>query len=372
MNHRHNFVHALLALSLVVVASMTVVLGQENATSALLEQLSHEQYAVREAAVEKLIAAGAKSIAPVEKLLPHENLEINLRCLSILSRIASENTDDTTRETAYLALTRIVRMEHAFLSSRAVTLLDVVRLERQSGAIKRLQQCGAIVFPEAGTLEITEDWHGTVKDLHGLMYLSDIRSVKLSGVQVTNAWLERIAQLPNLIELTVRKADITAQGITALQESTTLLSLSLYSVKVTDEIATPLKAMRQLRVLRVYNTQCTSELAGKFVETNPSLSVDVRRGGFLGIGGQPITPDPFSEANAPKGLFITMVQPESAAANAGVRVGDVLLTYGGKTMASFEELRSNVALAAPGDAVTLEIMRQGKREKLIFKLGEAE
>jgi serine protease Do len=54
---------------------------------------------------------------------------------------------------------------------------------------------------------------------------------------------------------------------------------------------------------------------------------------------------------------ITRVTENSPAAAAGIKIGDVVKTFGGKPIRSYEELGEFVARQKPGDKVKLEIMR---------------
>jgi S1-C subfamily serine protease len=67
--------------------------------------------------------------------------------------------------------------------------------------------------------------------------------------------------------------------------------------------------------------------------------------------------------DAPKGVVLVAVDPDSAAEKAGLLVGDVVLMVGGRlisnTITSLQEAVENVT---PGDTLQLKIWRGGKEE----------
>jgi serine protease Do len=75
---------------------------------------------------------------------------------------------------------------------------------------------------------------------------------------------------------------------------------------------------------------------------------------------------------APNGALVAKVEPDSAAARAGIKVGDVILKFNGETVVDAGQLSSQVGMATPGDKAALEIWRDGKTMTLSATIGSAE
>jgi Do/DeqQ family serine protease len=70
------------------------------------------------------------------------------------------------------------------------------------------------------------------------------------------------------------------------------------------------------------------------------------------------------------GALVSDVTPGSAAELAGVKRGDVILSYQGHPVSDSNSLRNEVAATTPGSTVTLEVQRDGKKSELTATLDE--
>jgi hypothetical protein len=85
--------------------------------------------------------------------------------------------------------------------------------------------------------------------------------------------------------------------------------------------------------------------------------------GYLGVGVGPIPPE-LALGKEVKGVVISSLAWHGAAIKAGLRVGDVILTINGKSVDSFETLRSITAEAPPGTTVKVKYLRAAKAAEL--------
>jgi len=84
--------------------------------------------------------------------------------------------------------------------------------------------------------------------------------------------------------------------------------------------------------------------------------------GLLGILGSEMTPELATafKLDKQRGAFVNEVLPDSAAAKAGIKAGDVLISLQDKPLSSFAELRAKVSTAGPGITVKIGLLRNGK------------
>ncbi len=93
--------------------------------------------------------------------------------------------------------------------------------------------------------------------------------------------------------------------------------------------------------------------------------------GWLGVLIQPVTPeiaDSLGLSDA-KGALVTEVLPDSPAAKAGVRQGDVVLSFEGTDINTLRDLTRVVADTAVGAKASIKLVRDGKEMKLAAEIG---
>jgi serine protease Do len=74
---------------------------------------------------------------------------------------------------------------------------------------------------------------------------------------------------------------------------------------------------------------------------------------------------------APNGALVAKIEPDSAAAQAGLKVGDVILEFDGNPIVDAGQLSARVGVAAPGDKASLKVWRDGKEMTLNATIGSA-
>jgi serine protease Do len=73
----------------------------------------------------------------------------------------------------------------------------------------------------------------------------------------------------------------------------------------------------------------------------------------------------------PNGALVAKVEPDSAAAKAGIKVGDVILKFNGAPILDAGQLSARVGVTAPGEKASLEIWRGGKTIDIDATVGDA-
>ncbi|HZG01610.1 MAG TPA: trypsin-like peptidase domain-containing protein, partial [Chitinophagales bacterium] len=96
--------------------------------------------------------------------------------------------------------------------------------------------------------------------------------------------------------------------------------------------------------------------------------------GILGVSIANITADLATEKSLAvyDGVFVDSIYPGSAAAEAGVRKGDVITAINGSRVNSVSELQEHVSRYHPGDNVTVTVLRDEKEKTFTAKLKNIE
>jgi len=74
---------------------------------------------------------------------------------------------------------------------------------------------------------------------------------------------------------------------------------------------------------------------------------------------------------SPNGALVAKVVPDGAAAEAGIKVGDVILKFNGAAIIDAGSLSQRVGMATPGEKASIEIWRNGKTIDLTATVGNA-
>jgi len=98
------------------------------------------------------------------------------------------------------------------------------------------------------------------------------------------------------------------------------------------------------------------------------------RAGYLGVMLAPMTPELRVHEGAPEeaGVLVSKVIDDSPAARAGIRVGDVISAIDGEAVATPRDLAHAIRGREDGDAVTVELWRDGAVQNLTTAVEERE
>lgn len=95
--------------------------------------------------------------------------------------------------------------------------------------------------------------------------------------------------------------------------------------------------------------------------------------GELGILGTELNSElaKAMKVDAQRGAFVSQVMPNSSAAKAGIKAGDVITTLNGKPVSSFAALRAEVGSMPVGSKVSLGLLREGKPVNVQLELQQS-
>lgn len=87
--------------------------------------------------------------------------------------------------------------------------------------------------------------------------------------------------------------------------------------------------------------------------------------GYLGVGLQPVV-----VSDHQKGLIVLSTETGGPAANAGVLIGDILVSVNGKPVADTDDVQSAMEGTRPGESVEAGLVRGGVEKGLTITVGE--
>jgi len=96
--------------------------------------------------------------------------------------------------------------------------------------------------------------------------------------------------------------------------------------------------------------------------------------GVLGVSGRSVNGEiaKAMELKISQGGFIEQVMPDSAADEAGIKAGDVVIKVNGKSIKTFNELRGKIGSIGAGKKVKLTIVRNGNEKNFTVKLKQSQ
>ena len=94
--------------------------------------------------------------------------------------------------------------------------------------------------------------------------------------------------------------------------------------------------------------------------------------GLLGVNIATVTPEIAEDYDleATSGALITLVTNNSAAENAGLEIGDVIVSVDDQPVSDAGSLRNTIGLRRPGDTVEVGVIRNGSEQRITAVLGE--
>lgn len=112
-------------------------------------------------------------------------------------------------------------------------------------------------------------------------------------------------------------------------------------------------------------------------ETAKSITARLMRGesiqrGYVGLTLQTLRPEEWEAFGQPSdfdGAYVQSVVPDGPAAQAGARVGDILVAVNGQAVANSSEATRRVGSARPNETIRLDIIRDGRRQTLNVRSG---
>lgn len=278
-----------------------------------VKDLSARDFAVREEATRKLREAGRPAIPELVKAAQAGNLEVTLRAIRILESVYTTGSMKDY-EAAEKALEELQAAEKVAVASRAKNVLASMGEVREKRAIAAIEDLGGIVKSDARQLGFMPNNGGTPDPI--------------TTVIIKKSWKGGVNGLEHLEKLRF-----------------------LQTVYLVDGVVPPAAANRLEQDLQ---------------RVRPNFRVQPRGGACLGVGGLGVD----------GGCEISIVNPGSAAAKAGLREGDLIVAFNNKRGENpgdpldFDRLVELIKERDAGDKVPVLIRRNGREQTVDVVLEE--
>lgn len=341
--------------------------GEEKPIHYWVQQLGNDHFLRREKATKELIKAGPDAIDDLVGAIQTGDLEVIERATEVITEIALARSprDDGG---AWVALSKLAEHGAGRRASRAISALDEIRDHRASQARHALAAAGisvgmdefairAISQPRM-VVQIDEKWRGDVESLQWLEWLEDVENARVKGPAVTREVIEHVVTIPDLQTLAIVDGKVDEATLAPLVEMPRIHAIEFRYVSLSDEQG-DLIASIPIRVsLNLMGTGISAEKVEAMCEALPGLQIDYRQGGFLGVTCM----DNFDVCE------INGVLPESAAEEAGLIKGDVIVRIGDAEVTRFKDLQNAINQHLPGDEVEVKFRRGDKIESVTLRL----
>lgn len=337
---------------------------------AVVAQLADPSYQQRELATRQLAAAGEAAVAPLEAAIREGDLELVERASVILQNLATlEAPGDAT--VAWDALTRLEKTGPGAASSRANAAKSIIRSARSERARARLEVAGVVVGPQELTLgsepnvwnavRFPADWSSNDEALQWLPWIYESTLAVIEGASATPQVLDAVGRMPNIREIQIRDAELSADSLRSLAKLKRIDTLELLFVRI-GKSAEDLTALAELplrRSLILTGTEFDEAAVESLREKLPGLQITFSRGGFLGVQCNPMD----------LACVIQQVVPGSAADQAQLRPRDVITKFGEHPVQRFTDLQQAVRRYTPEDKLEVRVIRDGQELVLPIQLG---
>lgn len=334
-------------------------------------QLGSDQYLRRRRASRWLIDAGTDAVPVLVSNLGTGDLESTRRGIEVLHEISLQQPP-SEESGAWAALLEIAESGVGSQASRALSAIDEIRQHRDHIARERLAAkevyVGVAEFVVRATsdqrriVQIDQDWGGDFEHLQWLRWVQGVRYARVVGEAVKPEVVEQLVRMPDLETITFLEGNVDAELLGRLAEMKQIRDLEFRYVPMGEELSDALVQLPIRSSLSLMGTGMPEDVVEEMRAARPGLQIEHRQGGFLGV----------SCANDFNICQVNSVISDSAAEQAGLIPGDVIVGIEETEVTRFKELQDAINRHLPGDEITIRYSRGGVVEETTAKLGKQE
>lgn len=335
-----------------------------NGLARLREQvalLSDPSYRVRELAQWRLTQDPSKSIVVLRSAIQSADHQSGPQMVDLLTEFALDSNVTTSllamdilRETA-----EQVTVVGRLAKNSLFAISDLQEQQAMEIMLHHEAEIGERRFSLNGTkgqnydqaLHIDDRFTGDEETLKWIPLLKSIDTVCLEGPKITRKHLEAVTKMPEIRNLKLKSLNLAPADYELLREFQSLEHLGLLYVDISDEQISLLKELPVSNTMKISGTKVTEEGFEKLRTYLDDVTFYFGAGGFLGVG-PPLT--------NPTSTYIGRIIENSAAAAAGLRVGDEILEIDAVPVASFTELRLQLGEYEANTKIKIKVRRGEK------------
>ncbi|MGB7323601.1 MAG: PDZ domain-containing protein [Rubripirellula sp.] len=328
----------------------------EGSIAYWVTQLNSDHYLRRETAAQKLTQAGPKAIPDLVLVMQSGDLEVVERASNVITEIAVSGSPQDDGG-AWDKLNELKSDTVGRVASRAQTAVNEIRKHRSAQARTELTSAGVFVGIDEFVIQarsqptlivqVDEKWNGDVEALQWLRWLDGIQNARVKGPSIEGEVLAQIIKVPDLKSLAIVDGTVDEAALQPLLEMNPLNDLEFRYVRLTDEQAEKIATMPVRVSMNLMGTGISAEKVESMRASAPGLAIEHRQGGFLGVTCQ----DSFDVCE------ISGVVAKSAAEDAGLIRGDIVLKLDDTVVTRFKDLQDAINQHIPGDTVKVTFQR---------------
>ncbi|KAA1262146.1 serine endoprotease [Rubripirellula obstinata] len=330
-------------------------------------QLSHSHYLRRETAEQKLTEAGPDAVKDLAAVMLDGDLEAIERASSALTQIAIDHHPSKDGG-AWQNLADLSNSTTGLIAASTRRAADEIRRQRGSQALAELRAAGvfvgvadfmirAVSEPKI-VAQIDDKWNQDIAALDWLRWLNSVDSIKLVGPAINKDVLKRVSQMPDLKSLAMEDGMLAPEDLEALKQVRTMRSLDLRYVELSKEVSTVVASLPIRDSITLMGTGTSDADVESMKAAAPGVTIEHKKGGFLGVKCM----------DRAAACEITEVVAASAAEQAGLIRGDVIVKIGDAVVEQFSDLQAKVNQHFAGDEMELNYLRGGQLQTTKVKL----
>jgi hypothetical protein len=292
------------------------------------------------------------------------DLNIGAEIIGLLSAQATL-TDTAISVEAHEALKEIAGGSQSVtaVSQLAINALDGIADRQELLALQALTELNARIgdlrlningqkqneiSPSSLILRVDDNFKGKDEHLRMFRFLRSVDTAYLEGPTVNEKMVREVLSMPALKRLVLKGPAITTEMLQVIFDLRELEHLEVIYAPIDDSSIETLVDLPLVGSLRLFGTKISRDGATRLKKELDGLDVYVGRGGFLGV------------QTSQSDLRVSRVVSGSGAELGGIIEQDVITQINGKPIKIFDQLRAELANFAPGEKVTVVVVRRGQ------------